>query len=67
MPVLFLVLVLGRNGRFFIVSAVLKLVGIKIQYTIEKYFNILSEVFLILLIVSFLMLTKVSWYLAHFC
>ncbi|MDR3256042.1 MAG: DedA family protein [Endomicrobium sp.] len=54
LPALFIASVLGRGGRFFIVSAVLKLFGAKVQYTIEKNFNILSIIFLILLIVGFL-------------
>lgn len=51
---LFAASVLGRGGRFFIVAAALRLFGPKIQYTIEKYFNILSVVFLILVILGFI-------------
>lgn len=51
---LFAASVLGRGGRFFIVAAALRLFGPKIQYTIEKYFNILSVIFLILLILGFI-------------
>lgn len=46
--------VLGRGGRFFVVAAALRLFGPKIQYTIEKYFNILSILFLVLLILGFI-------------
>lgn len=50
---LFIASVIGRGGRFFLVAAALRIFGAKIQYTIEKYFNILSIVFLILLILGF--------------
>jgi membrane protein DedA with SNARE-associated domain len=43
----------GRAGRFFIVSAALRLFGTKIQNVIEKYFNILSIAFVVLLILGF--------------
>ncbi|GHT55735.1 cytochrome b561 [Endomicrobiia bacterium] len=56
LPTLVAASVLGRGGRFFIVSAALKLFGAKIQNTIEKYFNILSMVFLVLLVIGFLVL-----------
>lgn len=42
--------ILGRGGRFFMVALALKLFGKKIQESIEKYFNILSIVFVLLLI-----------------
>lgn len=50
---LFIASVIGRGGRFFLVAAALRIFGAKIQYTIEKYFNILSIAFLILLILGF--------------
>ena len=50
---LFVASVLGRGGRFFIVAAALRIFGYKMQHTIEKYFNILSILFLILLILGF--------------
>ncbi|MDR1522676.1 MAG: DedA family protein [Endomicrobium sp.] len=51
---LFFASVLGRGGRFFIVAFALKFFGKKVQNTIEKYFNILSLIFLLLLILCFL-------------
>jgi membrane protein YqaA with SNARE-associated domain len=45
--------ILGRGGRFFIVAFALRLYGKKIQNTIEKYFNVLSIIFLFLLIAGF--------------
>jgi membrane protein YqaA with SNARE-associated domain len=45
---------LGRAGRFFIVAGALKVFGKKIEDVIEKYFNILSLLFLILLVGGFL-------------
>lgn len=50
---LFAASVLARGGRFFIVAGALRIFGAKIQYVIEKYFNILSVVFLALLILGF--------------
>ncbi|MDR2617124.1 MAG: DedA family protein [Endomicrobium sp.] len=46
--------ILGRGGRFFIVAFALKIFGNKVQNTIEKYFNILSLLFLFLVIIGFL-------------
>lgn len=53
---LFVASVIGRGGRFFIVAAALRLFGPKIQYTIEKYFNILSIAFFVLLVLGFVAL-----------
>ena len=50
---LFFASILGRGGRFFIVAAALKFFGKKIQNTVEKYFNILSMLLLVLLIAGF--------------
>ena len=54
--VLFVAAVLGRGGRFFVVAGAIRLFGAKIQYTIEKYFNILSIIFLVVLIGGFFLL-----------
>jgi len=51
--ILFAASALGRGGRFFIVAAALRLFGPKIQYVIEKYFNILSVIFFVLLVLGF--------------
>ncbi|AKL98183.1 YqaA family protein [Endomicrobium proavitum] len=45
--------VLGRGGRFFIVAGAIRIFGKQIQYVIEKYFNILSLVFFVLLVAGF--------------
>jgi membrane protein YqaA with SNARE-associated domain len=50
---LFLGSLVGRAGRFFIVAGAIRIFGEKIQYTIEKYFNILSIVFVVLLVLGF--------------
>jgi len=42
--------VIGRAGRFFLVAGALKLWGKKLENSIEKYFDILSLVFVILLV-----------------
>ena len=48
--------VLGRGGRFFIVAAALRIFGEKISKVIEKYFDILSLVFMALIIIGFLLI-----------
>jgi membrane protein YqaA with SNARE-associated domain len=50
--------ILGRGARFFAVSVALKFFGAKIQNTIEKYFNIVSIMFLTLLVAGFLVLKR---------
>ncbi|MDR2709577.1 MAG: DedA family protein [Elusimicrobiota bacterium] len=50
---LFLASVVGRAGRFFLVALALRIFGEKIQNVIEKYFNILSVVFIVLLVLGF--------------
>ena len=50
---LILASVLGRSGRFFIVAGLFYLFGPKIKIFIEKYFNILTILFIILLIGGF--------------
>jgi membrane protein YqaA with SNARE-associated domain len=46
--------VIGRGIRFFAVGAALKLFGGKIKNVIEKYFNILSIIFFVLLVGGFI-------------
>lgn len=48
--------ILGRAGRFFAVAFALRIFGKKVEDTIEKYFNILSIAFIILLVGGFLIL-----------
>lgn len=52
--------IIGRAGRFFLVALALRLFGKKIQDSIEKYFDIISIVFIILLIGGFLLLKCVA-------
>jgi membrane protein YqaA with SNARE-associated domain len=54
LPVLIIASIIGRGGRFFIVAASIRIFGKKIQNVIEKYFNILSLIFFIMLIAGFL-------------
>lgn len=49
---LFVASVIGRGGRFFLVAGAIRLFGPKIQDTIEKHFNMLSIIFLLLLILG---------------
>jgi membrane protein YqaA with SNARE-associated domain len=46
----------GRGGRFFLVAAILRIFGPKVKPFIEKYFNIISVVFLVLLIGGFVLI-----------
>lgn len=48
--------VLGRSGRFFIVAALFYFFGPKIKIFIEKYFNLLSILFIILLVGGFIII-----------
>ena len=45
--------IVGRAMRFFLVAGLLRLYGDKIKVIIDKYFNLLSLVFVILLILGF--------------
>lgn len=45
----------GRAGRFFAVALALRIFGKKVEDTIEKYFNILSIIFILLLVGGFLL------------
>ena len=44
---------LARTGRFFLVGGLIRVFGASIQSAIEKYFNILSIAFVVLLVVGF--------------
>lgn len=48
--------ILGRGGRFFLVAAALRIFGKKISNIIEKYFDILSLIFMTLIIIGFLLI-----------
>jgi membrane protein YqaA with SNARE-associated domain len=48
--------VLGRSGRFFIVAALFYFFGPKIKIFIEKYFNLLTILFIILLVGGFIII-----------
>ena len=48
--------VLGRSARFFIVAALFYFFGPKIKIFIEKYFNILTVLFIILLVGGFIII-----------
>lgn len=48
--------ILGRGGRFFIVALALRIFGKKISNVIEKYFDILSLIFMALIIIGFLLI-----------
>lgn len=53
---LFIGSVVGRSARFFLVAGLIRIYGAKIQTFIEKYFNLLTILFLILLIGGFALL-----------
>jgi len=50
---LFLGSAIGRSARFFLVAGLIRIYGEKIQTFIEKYFNLLTVVFMVLLIGGF--------------
>lgn len=47
---------IGRAGRFFLVAFILRIFGQKIADTIEKYFDIASLIFMVLLIGGFVLI-----------
>jgi len=56
LSMLLLASVIGRAGRFFIVSGAIRIFGARVQQTVEKYFDILSVVFIVLLVGGYLLL-----------
>ena len=48
--------VLGRGGRFFLVGGLIKIFGEPVKKLINKYFNLLTILFAVLLIAGFLVL-----------
>ncbi len=56
LSVLILASLLGRAGRFFLVAGLLNIYGPSIKELIEKYFNLFTVVFVILLIGGFVLL-----------
>lgn len=56
LPILLLASLVGRASRFFLVAALLRVFGEKIANFLEKYFDILSLVFVALLIGGFVVI-----------
>lgn len=54
-----LVSIIARSARFFLVAGLIYKFGAKVQYFIYKYFNLLTIIFLILLIGGFLVIKMV--------
>ena len=52
-PILIIASIVGRAGRFFMVAGVLRLCGERVEKNIEKYFDIISILFMLLLIGGF--------------
>jgi membrane protein YqaA with SNARE-associated domain len=52
--------ILSRGARFFLVAILLRIFGEKVKTFIDKYFNLLSIIFVILLLGGF-------WVIKHFC
>ncbi len=52
--------IIGRAGRFFMVAGALRIFGKRIADSIEKYFDILSIIFVVCLLGGFLLL-KLVW------
>ncbi|MBI5573578.1 MAG: DedA family protein [Elusimicrobia bacterium] len=59
LPVLIFASVLSRSARFFLVAGMIWKFGEKVKIFIDKYFNLLTIVFTVLLIGGFLILKKV--------
>jgi len=60
LSVLFIASALGRGARFFLVAGALRIFGERIEKTIEKYFDLFSIVFIVLLIGGFIVLRHVA-------
>lgn len=60
LPILITASVIGRAGRFFLVAGILRIFGKKISDSIEKYFDIFSIVFTILLVGGFIALKHLA-------
>ena len=56
LPILIIASIIGRAGRFFLVAGALRIFGERIQNSIEKYFDIFSIAFVLLLAGGFLLL-----------
>jgi membrane protein YqaA with SNARE-associated domain len=56
LPALLLGALLGRAGRFFLVALALRIFGKAIADSIERYFNVLSILFVVLLVGGFVVL-----------
>lgn len=55
-PTFILVSILARSARFFLVAALIYKFGAPVQHFINRYFNILSIVFLVLLVGGFVLI-----------
>ncbi|NVM04390.1 MAG: DedA family protein [Candidatus Helarchaeota archaeon] len=55
-PIFFFASLCSRGARFFIVGGLIFFFGAKIKYFIEKYFNLLSVIFIILLVGGFIVI-----------
>lgn len=56
LTVLIIASVIGRGARFFLVSSALRIFGRRIEHSIEKYFDVFSIIFILLIIIGFLLL-----------
>jgi membrane protein YqaA with SNARE-associated domain len=56
LPTLIFASVIGRSARFFLVALLIYMFGPKIREFIDKYFNLLTVIFLILFILGFLVI-----------
>jgi len=55
-PVFLLASVVSRSARFFIVAGLIYVFGAQIRAFIEKYFNILAVIFVLLLVAGFILI-----------
>ena len=60
LPTLVAASLVGRAGRFLLVGGLIRLFGPQIKSLIEKYFNILSIAFVVLLVLGFFVIRMVG-------
>lgn len=60
-PLFILATLLSRSARFFLVATLLYFIGPKAKTFIDRYFNLLTLLFVLLLILGFLILKWLNW------
>lgn len=60
-PIFVLASLISRSARFFLVATLIYLVGPKAKTFIDRYFNLLTILFMLLLVLGFLILEWLNW------